>query len=72
MAQQWAREAHKEKEERPLPPEYLRHKNVFDKEKAKCFPLIQDGELDIPLMPEAPKVLDCKVYPLTREERDLL
>jgi hypothetical protein len=23
-------------------------------------------------MPEAPKVLDCKVYPLTKEERDLL
>ncbi len=33
---------------------------------------MRDGELDIPLMPEAPKVLDCKVYPLTREEQDLL
>ncbi len=33
---------------------------------------MRDGELDIPLMPEVPKVLDCKVYPLTREERDLL
>jgi len=28
--------------------------------------------LEIPLMPEAPKVIDCKVYPLTKEERDLL
>lgn len=26
----------------------------------------------IPLMSETPKVLDCKVYPLTKEERDLL
>ena len=23
-------------------------------------------------MPEVPKVIDCKVYPLTKEERDLL
>jgi hypothetical protein len=55
-----------------LPEEYKRHEKVFDEEGAKHFPLKREGELDIPLMPSAPKVLDCKVYPLTREERDTL
>jgi len=72
VAQQWAREAHQNDKERTLLPEYQKHRNVFNEEKAKRFPPIRDGELDIPLMPEAPKVLDCKVYPLTREEQDLL
>ena len=39
--------------------------------KLNAFPQYE-GELDIPLMPEAPKVLDCKVYPLTRDKQDLL
>ena len=45
---------------------------MFDDKQAKCFPLKRKVELEIPLMPEAPKVIDCKVYPLTKEERDLL
>ncbi len=72
VAQQWAREAHQNDKERILLPKYQKHRNMFDEEKAKHFPPIQDGELDIPLMLEVPKVLDCKVYPLIREERDLL
>ena len=45
---------------------------MFSKEAAKCFPPEREEKLEIPLMPEAPKVIDCKVYPLTREERDTL
>jgi hypothetical protein len=52
--------------------EYKRHERVFDEEWAKRFPPKRKGELEIPLMPDAPNVLDCKVYPLTVEERDTL
>jgi hypothetical protein len=45
---------------------------VFNKESARRFPPKRDGELTIPLMAETLKVLDCKVYPLTKEEWDLL
>jgi hypothetical protein len=45
---------------------------VFDKEQAKWFPPKREGDLKIPLMPNAPSMLDCKVYPLTKEEWDLL
>ena len=45
---------------------------MFNEEQAKCFLLKRQGELEILLMPNAPKVLDCKVYPLTTEERDML
>jgi len=72
VAQQWAREPHKKDEERILLEEYQRHQKVFDEEGAKRFPPKRDGELKIPLMPNIPKVLDCKVYPLIKEEQDLL
>ena len=45
---------------------------MFDEEEVKCFPLKREGELEIPLMPDTPNVLDCKVYPIMKEERDLL
>jgi len=45
---------------------------VFNEEEVKRFPPKREGELEIPLMPDTPNVLDCKVYPLTKEERDLL
>ncbi len=72
VAQQWAHEAHKKDEERILLEEYQRHQKVFDEEGTKRFLLKRDGELKIPLMPNIPKVLDCKVYPLMKEEQDLL
>ena len=43
---------------------------MFDEEGAKRFPPKRDEELEIPLMPNVPKVLDCKVYPLTKEEQE--
>jgi hypothetical protein len=72
VAQQWARDAHRDDSTQALPQEYEQHQRVFNDKQAKCFPLKRKGELEIPLMPEAPKVIDCKVYPLTKEERDLL
>ena len=72
MAQQWAQEAWQNDDVPTLPLEYAQHQQVFNEEKAKQFLLGQEGELEIPLMQDVPKVLDCKVYPLTKEERDLL
>jgi len=56
MAQQWARDSQKEKRENVLLTEYERHRAVFDEEKAKRFPPKREGELEIPLMPDVPKV----------------
>jgi len=72
VAQQWACNTHQDEGEKTLPIEYQQHRRVFDEECAKRFPLERDSKLEIPLLPNTPKVLDCKVYPLIREERDLL
>ncbi len=72
VAQQWAREAHQQKEDTELPIKYQKHKKVFNEAEAKHFPPEREGELEIPLMLDAPNVIDCKVYLLTKEERDLL
>ena len=72
MAQQWAQEAQRDNDIPTLPPEYAQHQQVFNEEKAKQFLPEREGELEIPLMQDVPKVLDCKVYPLTKEEWDLL
>ena len=45
---------------------------MFDEKGVKHFLPKWEGELDVPLMPNTPRVLDCKVYPLTREGRDTL
>jgi hypothetical protein len=45
---------------------------VYDKERVMCFPLKRDKELTIELLPDAPKEIDCKVYPLLQAEQDQL
>ena len=72
VVQQWVQDAHQEDGAPSLPDEYRRHEWVFDEEWAKCFPPKREGYLKISLMPNALSVLDCKVYPLTKEEWDLL
>jgi hypothetical protein len=71
LTQQWVQQVQEADKVFTLPQEYWWHQHVFS-EGAQHFPLKREGELGIPLMPEAPKVLDCKVYPLTKEEQDLL
>jgi hypothetical protein len=53
-----------------LPKEYEWHWRVFDEEKAKWFPPSRIEDMKIPLHPDAPKTINCKIYPLTREEED--
>ncbi len=37
-----------------------------------CFPPTREEELTIDLLPRALREIDCKVYPLSREEQDQL
>ena len=55
-----------------IPKEYQRHAKVFLEEKARRFPPERSEDMTITLTPNAPKELNCKVYPLSRDERELL
>ena len=66
---QWAVTAEKGKQKEPqIPEEYEWHKIVFSKEAAKQFPPSCNENIKIKFIPEAPTNLDCKVYPLNRDE----
>jgi len=45
---------------------------VFDEWEVTCFPSAREEELTIDLLPRAPREINCKVYPLSREEQDQL
>jgi hypothetical protein len=75
VAQQWAQEAEKGKVHLTLetiPEEYRQHTKVFSEEEAKCFPPDREENMTIKLKPDAPDIINCKIYPLTRDERELL
>jgi hypothetical protein len=55
-----------------VPPQYHHWKKVFSEEEAKRFPRTQPWDIAIDLVADAPKVLDCKIYPLTLEEQGKL
>ena len=48
--------------------EYQRHSRIFDKEAAKMFPPSRPEDHAIHLKPGAPSEINCKVYPLTKQE----
>ena len=75
IAQDWAQEAAKNQvqlTEQMVPEEYQRHAKVFSEKELLHFPLKREEDMTIPLKANAPNVINCKVYPLTREERGLL
>jgi Reverse transcriptase (RNA-dependent DNA polymerase) len=75
VAQQWAQKEDKTKVHLTLdtiPKEYRRHAKVFSEEEARRFPPERSEDMTITLTSDAPKELNCKVYPLSRDERDLL
>src|SRR6266403_3331481 len=75
IAQQWSRDAAAKEEKLTLetiPLEYQCHAKVFSEEESKRFPPKREEDMTIKLKSDAPDVIDCKVYPLTREERLLL
>jgi hypothetical protein len=75
VAQQWVQEAEKGKVHLTLetiPEEYRRHAKVFSEEEAKRFPPDREENMTIKLKDDAPDVINCKIYPLTRDKRELL
>jgi glucan-binding YG repeat protein len=75
IAQEWAQKADKDKIHLTIdtiPKEYRRHQKVFSKEEAQHFPPAQFEDMTIKLTTDAPKELNCKVYPLSKDERELL
>jgi hypothetical protein len=51
-----------------LPPEYQEFARLFNDEAADRFPPSREWDHAIDLKPGAPDALDCKVYPMTRDE----
>ena len=67
MAHKWQKKRAKATSEE-LPEEYRRHWKVFDEEAAKRFPPSRIEDMKIPLQPDAPKTINCKVYLLAKDE----
>jgi hypothetical protein len=53
-------------------PNITSGKKVFSEEEAKRYPEHQPWDIEIDFVPEAPKILDCKIYPLTLDEQGKL
>ena len=72
FAQEWAIEANQNKHLEAIPDEYCRHAKVFSETEAQRFPPTRDDDHTINLKPDAPSILDCKIYPLNPTETDVL
>ena len=75
IAQDWAWEAAKTQVQltkQMVPKEYKWHIKVFSEKESLCFPPKQEKDMTIPLKANTHNVINCKVYPLIREERGLL
>jgi hypothetical protein len=71
FVQEWAWEAAKAKQgrtEEKLPEEYQRHTVIFDEKAARRFPPSRPEDHAIKLKEGAPSEINCKIYPLTRQE----
>src|SRR5579864_2811588 len=69
MAHKWQAKQGKEAQQ-GLPKEYQHHWKVFDKQLAQRFPPSCIEDMKIHLHPDAPRTINCKVYPLTHAEED--
>ena len=55
-------------QKKELPDEYKRHKKVFDKQKSQQLPQHTVWDHAIELLPDAPKSLPGRLFPLIQEE----
>jgi hypothetical protein len=55
-----------------LPPEYQWFTSVFSEEESQRFPQTRTWDHAITLKNDAPKAINCKVYPMTRTEDEAL
>jgi RNase H-like domain found in reverse transcriptase/Reverse transcriptase (RNA-dependent DNA polymerase) len=53
-----------------IPKEYQQHCKVFLDQQAMCFPPSRPEDHAIKLIPGAPEMINCKVYPLTLAEQE--
>jgi hypothetical protein len=51
-----------------IPEEYKEFSLVFDDKASQRIPPSREWDHTIELKPGAPDALDCKIYPMTREE----
>jgi len=58
--------------EQMVPKQYHHHWKVFSEETSQRFPPKRTWDHTIDLLPDAPKTLDCKVYPLAITEGSAL
>jgi RNase H-like domain found in reverse transcriptase/Reverse transcriptase (RNA-dependent DNA polymerase) len=72
VAQEWAIEAAKKRDPRDaeVPVEYWCHEVVFSKTAAHCFPPSRPEDHAIQLKPDAPDMIKCKTYLLTKPEME--
>ena len=55
-----------------VPPQYHHWKKVFSEEEAKRYPKHQPWDIAIDFTKDAPKILDCKIYPLSLRQQEKL
>ena len=55
-----------------VPPQYHHWKKVFSEEEAKRYPKHQPWDITIDFTKDTPKILDCKIYPLSLGEQEKL
>jgi len=55
-----------------IPPEYQRHMKVFSEEEAKWFPPSREWDHHIPLMKDAPKTINQKIFNLPKAEKEAI
>jgi hypothetical protein len=72
VAQEWAIEAAKKRDPKDaeVPAEYQCHEVVFSETAAHRFPPSWPEDHAIQLKPDAPDMIKCKTYPLTKPEMD--
>jgi hypothetical protein len=72
VAQEWAIEAAKKRTPKDVevPEEYCRHTVVFSETAAHRFLPSRPKDHAIQLKPDAPDMIKCKTYPLTKPEME--
>jgi len=74
-AQIWAQQEREKKGipvKEEVPTEYKQHWKVFSEELAQRFPPKRKEDLRIELLLNVPTSINCKVYPLSRKETEIL
>ena len=72
IATELAIQAGEGKKKVEIPPQYAKFKRLFSEEASHRFPPKRAWDHAIEFKPDAPDVIDCKVYPMTQTEDNAL